>query len=306
MITIDKESKRPVHEQLVEQLRYLIASGHFQVEQTLPSTRTLGKQVGVSFHTVRKAYQQLQEEGLLDARVGSGFTVVERTPLAKSERMERGATLVETALQQMIGLGLSDDEVDYLFQEQLSLIRGERVRHKLVFAAPYRELAVQCAEQISMAIQQPLEPATFAELERHQDADFVFTPAPNLRRVLECLPRVDALGVVTYLNPEALDRIARFQGQETLGLITRYADAIPPLMEAVRASTGSSGQILAASVEEDAKHLKAILSQTDLVAYSPLSRRRLLPYLQGSQPHIVLSSMISRESMAAIRQVVPT
>ena len=52
-ITIRRTSKTPVHEQLVEQLRYLIASGHYQIDQPLPSTRVLAKQLSISFHTVR-------------------------------------------------------------------------------------------------------------------------------------------------------------------------------------------------------------------------------------------------------------
>ena len=73
MITIDRTSNIPVYEQLVEKVRYLIASGQFQIDETLPSTRTLAKQVGVSFHTVRKAYQQLEDEGWLEVRIGSGY-----------------------------------------------------------------------------------------------------------------------------------------------------------------------------------------------------------------------------------------
>ena len=106
MITIDRTSNVPLHEQLVEQLRFFIASGHYKIDETLPSTRTLARQVGVSFHTVRKAYQQLEQEGLLEARVGSGFKVKERVPLGKTERIERGATIVQEALQKLIGLGL--------------------------------------------------------------------------------------------------------------------------------------------------------------------------------------------------------
>ena len=41
-------SNASVREQLIEQLRYLIASGHFQVNETLPSTRKLGERVGIS------------------------------------------------------------------------------------------------------------------------------------------------------------------------------------------------------------------------------------------------------------------
>ena len=115
-LQIDRDANMPVREQLINQLRYLIASGHYKVNETLPSTRTLGDQLDISFHTVRKAYQELEDEGLLSSRVGSGYRVEERTPLAKSERMERGAKVVNDTLQQLVGLGLSDAEIESLFQ----------------------------------------------------------------------------------------------------------------------------------------------------------------------------------------------
>src|SRR6056297_1235930 len=109
-IEVDSDAETPVRQQLIEQLRYLIATGHYAVQDPLPSTRSLGDQLGISFHTVRKAYQQLEEEGLLSAKVGSGYTVKERTPLAKSERIERGAKVVNETLQTLVGLGLSEAE----------------------------------------------------------------------------------------------------------------------------------------------------------------------------------------------------
>ena len=42
----------------------MIATKQFQVGELLPSTRELGRQLEVSFHTVRKAYGHLEDEGL--------------------------------------------------------------------------------------------------------------------------------------------------------------------------------------------------------------------------------------------------
>ena len=73
-LSLDPDSSQPVSTQLINQLRYLIATGHYKVNDPLPSTRTLGDQLDISFHTVRKAYQTLEEEGLLSSKVGSGYT----------------------------------------------------------------------------------------------------------------------------------------------------------------------------------------------------------------------------------------
>src|SRR5690606_14358315 len=305
MITIDRSSSASIHDQIKEQVRFEIAAGRFKVDQPLPSTRKLADQLGVSFHTVRNVYQELVEEGLLLSIPGSGFIVRERIPLSKSERMERGAATVERALKHLMGLGLSDSEVEYLFQEQLSLLEGAGHEHKLLAAFPYREMAELCAEQIQQGIQQRVVATTFEELGRHSDADYVFTDHAHLKWVMTQLPRTDVVGIITHLRPEALDRIARLLDDATLGLVTRYAYAIPYLTTEIRDATSFSGQVIAASIEERAEHLKPFVDIADLLVYTPSWRRRLLSFLKPGVAHESIPSIVAAESMSLIRRSVP-
>lgn len=305
MITLDRHSPIPILEQLVARLRYLIASGHYKLDEVLPSTRMLADQLDLSFHTVRKAYQTLEAEGLLTSKVGSGFRVKERAPLSKTERMERGAAVMQEALQQLVGLGMDEREVEYTFQEQLSLLDDPTERSLLLFVAPYREMAVLCAEQITMAVQQPVEAVTLDRLGYYREADYAFTPCPQLRLVREHLPRADVYGTTVYLTPETLDRIARLLEHETLGLLTRHADTIAPLSETLQTLTGFTGPILAASIDEGVQHLPSLLKQTALVVVTPACRRRVQHLLQDGPPHLPIAPVLSQESIAAIRQLIP-
>ncbi len=305
MLSIDREAHTPVREQLAEQLRYQIASGRFQTGETLPSTRELGDRLDVSFHTVRKAYQALRDEGLLETQSGRGYTVKERTPLSKSERMERGAAEVRQTLQRLIGLGLTEDEVEYLLQEQIGLLEHTGRAHKLIFAAPYRELAEQIARQLTRSLQRSVEATPIEHLGRHRDADFVLTPYPHLRTVLQQVPRADVHGLVTYLHPQALERVSRLLPHETLGLVTRYADAIPPLTRELRTHTGFTGQTMAASIEAGTDHLASFIEQTDLIACTPGSRTRLRAAHEGTPPVVELAFAVSPDSVAALREVLP-
>jgi len=305
-LQIDPDSKTPVREQLVEQLRYLIASGHYKINDPLPSTRSLGDQLDISFHTVRKAYQELEDEGLLSAKVGSGYTVKERTPLAKSERIERGAEVIHNALRSLVGLGLSDAEIESLFQEQANLLDHASLERKLIVVGPHPELNDLYAEHLSSSLQQTVRPVPFSQLDRHQDADFAFTPHQYLSRVLENLPRGDTLGFVTHLPSRILDRVARLLDRETLGLVTRYRETIPPLSEELRTKTAYGGQVVGASIEEGVEHLPNVLEQMDLLLYTPDSRRRLLPFLNDDGPdHAEVTVLISQDSIDAMLEVVP-
>ena len=305
-LKIDHDSSLPVRKQLVNQLRYLIACGHFNINETLPSTRSLGEQLDISFHTVRKAYQELDDEGLLSSRVGSGYTVEERSPLAKSERMERGAKVVNETLQQLVGLGLSDAEIESLFQEQATLLDHAGLERKLITVGPHDELNRMYADQLGTALQKTILPVPLPQMERHKDADFAFSPYPYLTKVLETLSRTDTMGFATHLSSKVLETVARLRDHETLGLVTRYRDTIPPLSEDLRQNTAYDGQVLAASIDQETEHLKGFVEETDLLLATPASERRLRPFLDESIHDFEhLKVLVSQDSVDAIADAIP-
>lgn len=73
--SIDRSSKKPVFEQICEALRHSIVSGSLAEGATLPPTRVLATELGVSRSTTVTAYEQLVAEGYLQSRRGSGFQV---------------------------------------------------------------------------------------------------------------------------------------------------------------------------------------------------------------------------------------
>lgn len=73
--SIDVQSKRPMYIQIVDNLRSAITSGQYRSGSKLPSEAELVRKYGVSRMTVVKAMQNLQQEGLLTRRAGSGSFV---------------------------------------------------------------------------------------------------------------------------------------------------------------------------------------------------------------------------------------
>jgi LacI family repressor for deo operon, udp, cdd, tsx, nupC, and nupG len=71
----------PLVEQLHRQFTWLIASGEFKPGDKLPTIRRLAQQLSINMHTVRSAYLQLEKDGLVRTRQGSGSQVLEFAPL---------------------------------------------------------------------------------------------------------------------------------------------------------------------------------------------------------------------------------
>ncbi len=72
---IDRQGPLPLGRQLYLRLRDQILAGALHPGERLPSTRGLGRELGVSRNTVLEAYDQLHAEGYLTARTGSGTVV---------------------------------------------------------------------------------------------------------------------------------------------------------------------------------------------------------------------------------------
>jgi GntR family transcriptional regulator len=75
---LDEKSAQPLYQQLQRALREAIESGVIAPEDALPPERDLAEMLGVSRITVRKAIDELAEEGLLVRKQGSGTFVSNR------------------------------------------------------------------------------------------------------------------------------------------------------------------------------------------------------------------------------------
>lgn len=77
----------PIYRQIINQIRYLIASGRLAPGDELPPIRTLAQQLVINPNTVARAYRDLEGMGLLASRQGSGTVVADRgSPLAPKEK----------------------------------------------------------------------------------------------------------------------------------------------------------------------------------------------------------------------------
>ena len=74
-LTLDEQGPLSLNRQICSQIRALILRGDLPAGHRLPSTRHLGKELGVARSTVMEAYDQLLAEGYLESRKGSGISV---------------------------------------------------------------------------------------------------------------------------------------------------------------------------------------------------------------------------------------
>ena len=87
LIDISPDDGIPIYRQIVNQVKYLIASGQLASDEELPAIRALAEQLLVTPNTVVKAYGELEREGLIYKRQGAGTFVADvASPLARREQ----------------------------------------------------------------------------------------------------------------------------------------------------------------------------------------------------------------------------
>ena len=99
-IIINNSSMVPIYEQIMEQIKAQIISGELKENDILPSVRTMAKELKISALTVKKAYDNLEAEGMTVTVHGKGtYVAASNTQLMEEERRKEVEADLEAAIQ---------------------------------------------------------------------------------------------------------------------------------------------------------------------------------------------------------------
>ena len=109
----------PIYVQIVNQVKYLVAAGRLAPGEEVPPIRVLAEQLVVNPNTVAKAYHELEREGLVTKRHGSGTYISDNgSPLARRERMKILSQRIDALLAEARHLDVPLKEVIDLVRDR--------------------------------------------------------------------------------------------------------------------------------------------------------------------------------------------
>ena len=121
---------RPLYLQLMQQIRHAVETGALGDGEQLPGIRTLAEELVVSPNTVAKAYSELEHEGLLEMRHGSGaFVCVKRRTRSLADQVQIARRRLRDLIERLREDGLLDEEIRRAFEAEL-LYPAEIVRKR--------------------------------------------------------------------------------------------------------------------------------------------------------------------------------
>jgi len=121
-IVIENTSKKPIYQQIFDQVSAQIVTGGMRSGDKLPPIRTVAKELRISVIPVKKAWETLEREGLIYTSVGRGCFVADMTALGRARKQQslaREKMAIDIAYYKELGLSLQDiiDTVKSLYNE---------------------------------------------------------------------------------------------------------------------------------------------------------------------------------------------
>ena len=130
-IKINTADGLPIYRQIVNQIRYSVASGLLEPGEELPTIRALALKLKVTPNTIVKAYEELEAAGVVQKRHGSGtFVSGERTRLADRERRRVIEQRIDALLTEAHHLGFTLEELFKLIHRRQALMSSGRTEGK--------------------------------------------------------------------------------------------------------------------------------------------------------------------------------
>ena len=118
---IDQSSGVPIYLQIIEQVKYQIATKVLKPHDELPSVRALAAQYSINPNTVMRAYLELERDGVIYKKRSVGTYVAEKdVSMSQEEKFEIVRQSFDKVLVQAAELGLSPAEMQQIFQKRLN------------------------------------------------------------------------------------------------------------------------------------------------------------------------------------------
>lgn len=322
---LDKESKVPLYIQLKDQIKYFVSTGAIKSQERLPPIKTLAQQVGVNFLTVRKAYKDLEQEGLLTVKHGDGsfislhkLPVPTEAPISAKQNgrfpLQVPATKLGDEIKKLVrnhrALGLRLDEIKRITEKSFAEIERNDSQPIVVFAEcnqfQVREISAILEAELKFEVKSVL----ITELAGYlptltgdgRQVHIVTTGfhVNEIRQAVGDLPmRIDVL--ITNLNPATRRRLESVGEKGKYGFICRDQESALLYKDLLKAELGFKQIHLTSCTLNETEKVLNILNSADVVLTSPPVYEDVLKLVSNKKPVFNLFERVDPMSLKVIK-----
>lgn len=275
-LQINSKSHVPVHVQLEEQLKHLILSERFEVGSRLPSIRALAGYLRVNRNTVARVISDLERDGFVETRRGSGVYVL-RPPIVEEDRRRR------EVLERVMDLAAAQDvSVEDLANALLARSgSGPREKTKILFVecnGPELErYATELEEWLPVEVEAVLLedlPGRLAEVKNPlwRLAVTSFYHVHEVEALVE--PRgLETFALLTEATLEGLNRLADLPGRTSVGVMGNSRTCTENLLRSLEGAGLDHLDFF--QIREDDEESRSRIGEAKAVVCGSISAQRL-------------------------------
>ncbi len=281
---LDKGSKVPLYLQLKDQIKYHISTGGLQQNEQLPAVNKLAKELAINFETVRKAYKELEKEGLISMQRAKGTLVTldnsappfipsnARSPEQSPERW------VYNAVSALLAKGTPPEEIRSAVSRSMDEAFAARKERFVIFTECNSLQVHDIAIQLKTFLDEDVRPVLLEDLEKE-----ISRLGPEEKRLLAIVTTgfhlndvraalggrpIDVHILITNMSPESRRKIEEIGVDRRFGFICRDQESIPLYNDLLRGEFGKKIRLVSTYLGDTAG-VEAILRSVDILLVTP-------------------------------------
>ncbi len=276
-IEIDKRSQAPAYRQIIQQITSLIKDGVLKPGDKLPTERDLAAQLKIARGTIKKAYESLSRDKIIEAVQGRGSFISSRQDVLPAGRKERAVKLIERLLEELKTMKFSYQEIRTIVDLKI-LEREERLENFHVAAVDDVPEALAIFErQLGFLSQVTVTKVLLDELAadrnpeaRLRDFDLILTTTNHYSELLGMLPTLKGKVLQVAVSPsqETIIEMAGLSPAQRKGVICEseyFLEIVTDKLKDLELASGPVAHLLL--TEED--RVPQFLEKLDVVFVPP-------------------------------------
>jgi GntR family transcriptional regulator len=277
-LQINLKSHIPVHVQLKEQIKHLILTGNFEVGSRLPSIRAMAGFLRVNRNTIARVFTELEREGFVESRRGSGVYVVE--PPVDEAEFKRHEVL-ERVMDLAAAQGVSVEELGYALLARTGVEPQEKTPILFVecTSAGLDQLSAELEEQLPVEVDKVLVEDLPARLSGEEDPPWrmavtTFFHVHEVQEVME--PRgIETVALLAEANLKSLQRLTELPAGTPVAVVGWGRTCMENLSRSIEGAGLEHLNLIQLYVDENAKEVRPTLDGVEAVVCATITAKKL-------------------------------
>ncbi len=277
-LQINLKSHVPVHVQLKEQIKHLILSGNFEVGSRLPSIRAMAGYLRVNRNTVARVISDLEREGFVESRRGSGVYVIE--PPVDEEGLKRHEVL-ERVLDLAAAQGVSVEELGYALLARAGVKPQEKTPILFIECTTpeLEQFSAELEEQLPVEVEKVLVEDLPARLSGVDEPPWrmavtTFFHVHEVQELMEPLG-IETVALLAEANLKSLQRLTELSAGTPVAVVGWGRTCMENLSRSIEGAGLEHLNLIQLYVDEDPTEVHPTLDGVQAVVCATITAKRL-------------------------------